>query len=42
MAKRTVKEKDMGEYLKEEGFCEITVDKKKSGWYKKAAVLPVC
>jgi hypothetical protein len=42
MAKRTVKEKEIGQYLKEEGFKELTVAEKKSSWYKKAAGLPSC
>ena len=42
MAKRTVKEKEIGKYLKEEGFAEVTLDEKKAGWYKKAAGPPSC
>jgi len=42
MAKRTVKEKEVMEYLKEEEFKEIKVAEKSAKWYKKASEHPSC
>ncbi|MBI4688813.1 MAG: hypothetical protein HY754_00850 [Nitrospirae bacterium] len=42
MAKRSIKEKEIIGYLKEEGFKEIKVAEKHSKWYKKASQRPSC
>lgn len=42
MAKRTVKEKEIIHYLKEEGFKEIKAAEKHVKWYKKASECPSC
>ncbi len=42
MAKRTIKEKEITEYLKDEGFKEIKVAEKAAEWYKKASERPSC
>jgi hypothetical protein len=42
MAKRSVKEKEVIEYLKGEGFREIKVAEKHTKWYKKAFEHPSC
>ncbi len=42
MAKRTIKEKGIIEYLKEEGFKEIKEAEKIEKWYKKASTCPSC
>jgi hypothetical protein len=42
MAKRTIKEKEITEYLKEEGFKELKVAEKSVSWYKKASERPYC
>jgi len=42
MAKRSVKEKEVIEYMREEGFKEIKVAEKHTKWYKKAYEHPSC
>ena len=42
MAKRKLKEKEILEALKTEGFHEVGAVQKKSGWYKKASKRPAC
>ena len=42
MAKRTIKEKEITEYLKEEGFKELKIAEKTATWYKKASERPSC
>lgn len=42
MARRTVKEKEVMEYLKKEGFRKTKVAEKSSKWYKKASERPSC
>lgn len=42
MVKRSIKEKDITAYLKEEGFKEIKEEEKETAWYKKAAERPSC
>ncbi len=42
MAKRTVKEKEIIDYLKEEGFKGIKKEEKTSKWYKEASKRPSC
>ncbi|MDI6800634.1 MAG: hypothetical protein QMD01_01060 [Thermodesulfovibrionales bacterium] len=42
MAKKKLKEKEILEVLKNEGFQEVGAVQKKSGWYKKASKRPAC
>jgi len=42
MAKRSIKEKEIIGYLKEEGFREIKAAEKHAKWYKKASQCPSC
>jgi len=42
MVKRTVKEKEITEYLRCEGFKEVRVGEKQTKWYKKASESPSC
>ena len=42
MVKRTVKEKEIKEYLKGEGFKEVKVSEKQTKWYKKASETSSC
>jgi hypothetical protein len=42
MAKRKLKEKEIIEYLRSEGYKEVGADVKKTGWYKKASKRPDC
>lgn len=42
MAKRSVKEKEVIDYLKEKGFKEIKIAEKHTRWYKKASEHTSC
>jgi hypothetical protein len=42
MAKRKLKEKEIVEYLRSEGYKEVGADVKKTSWYKKASKRPDC
>jgi hypothetical protein len=42
MAKRTIKKKEIAQYLQEEGFREIQISEKSAKWYKKASEHPSC
>ncbi len=42
MAKRTIKGKEIIEYLQAEGFREIKTTGKVAKWYKKASERPSC
>lgn len=42
MVKRTVKDKEITEYLRGEGFMEVRVEEKQTKWYKKASERPSC
>ena len=42
MAKRRLKEKEIIEYLRGEGFKEISAAEKRSKWYKKASEKTKC
>jgi len=42
MAKRTIKGKDIEDYLQAEGVNELKVSDKKKQWYKKASETTPC
>jgi hypothetical protein len=42
MAKRTIKQKEVIDYLQKEGFKEIKESEKSAKWYKKASEYPSC
>jgi hypothetical protein len=42
MVKKTVKENEIKEYLKEEGFKKVSASEKHANWYKKASESPAC
>ncbi|WP_333655672.1 hypothetical protein [Dissulfurispira sp.] len=42
MAKRKLKEKEIIEHLKAEGFKEVGINVKKTSWYKKASEKTAC
>ena len=42
MAKRKLREKEIVEYLRGEGFKEISAAERKSKWYKKASEKTKC
>ncbi len=42
MAKRKLKEKEIIDHLKAEGFREVGTDEKKTNWYRKASEKPAC
>ncbi len=42
MVKKTVKENEIKEYLKREGFKEVGASEKHANWYKKASESPSC
>ncbi len=42
MAKRRLKEKEIIEHLRTEGFKEVSASEKKTNWYKKASEKPAC
>jgi len=42
MVKKTVKENEIKEYLKGEGFMEVGVSEKQANWYKKASESTSC
>ncbi len=42
MAKRTIKGKNIEDYLQAEGFKELKVSEKKKQWYKKASEITPC
>jgi hypothetical protein len=42
MAKRRLKEKEIIEHLKVEGFKEVGANEKKMSWYKKASEKSAC
>ena len=42
MVKRTVKEKEIVDYLRGEGFKKVGVSEKKARWYKKASEPTPC
>lgn len=42
MVKRTVKEKEITEYLRGEGFKEVRAEEKQTRWYIKASERPSC
>lgn len=42
MAKRKLKEKEIIEHLRAEGFKEVGANEKKTSWYKKASEKPAC
>lgn len=42
MVKRKLKEKEIMEHLRSEGFKEVGSKEKKAAWYKKASDKPEC
>lgn len=42
MAKKTIREKELIEFLHAAGCREITENDKSTAWYKKASKKPVC